>query len=213
MNTSFAFGLSNARVRASLLLLSALLAPLFVQTALAQAAAEYSLPEGDMTRAAFVAFMVHETHTRKSLDSCLSKLSPSNYRLLFTDVSRDHEYAKELCVAMREGMIRGYRDGSFRPDTLITFAEASKILVRGYDIFPASWYPVSEPWYFGYVTSMEYRGAIPPSIDGLQDTINDDEALEMSLRLSMNVATEPSIGYQEILRRTNAKPVQQTFSR
>ncbi len=161
-----------------------------------------------LTRAEFVAYIVTQTHEQASMDTCLERLSASDYTLLFTDVARDSLYAKEICVALREGIIRGFRDGSFRPNTLITFAEASKVLVMSYAVFPAAWYPNAEPWYAGFVRTLEYRGAIPTSIGGMLAPVTVEQAEDMSRRLQLQIASEPSIGYGELMKREQQRKLQ-----
>ncbi len=171
-------------------------------TALGQEMMILAQPQGPMTRIEFVAYIVSQTHTDAALEACLTKLSASDYTLLFNDVPREHPFAKELCVAMREGIVRGYRDGTFRPDNIITFVEAAKVLVTAYDTFPGARFPVSEPWFKGYVQTMEYRGAILPSIARLDSPVTGAQAQEMAQRLGLNNMTDPSIGYEELWRRT-----------
>lgn len=163
-----------------------------------------ALPDTPLSRAEFVAYIVRQTQPEKALDTCLAKLSPSQYKLLFNDVSRTHVYAKELCVALRYGIVRGYQDGSFLPDRAITFAESSKVLVRAFAIFPADMHPMSEPWYRSYVETLAFRGAIPDSVTALDAPMTGKQLETMTLRLSMKVETEPSIGYDELVRRTRA---------
>jgi hypothetical protein len=48
----------------------------------------------------------------------------------FSDVNRDMWYAEYIAFAVENEWINGYSDGTFRPDALITRAEAAKILAR-----------------------------------------------------------------------------------
>jgi S-layer homology domain len=171
-------------------------------SALGQEMVILAQPQGPMTRIEFVAYVVSQTHTDAALEICLQKLSASDYTLLFNDVSREHPFARELCVAMREGIVRGYKDGTFRPDNIISFVEAAKVLVTAYDTFPGARFPVSEPWYKGYVQTMEYRGAILPSFTRLDAHVTGEQAQEMARRLGLGLMTDPSIGYEELWRRT-----------
>ena len=110
-------------------------------------AAELSFqPDVPLTRAAFTKIIVEQMFPASALDTCFAKLSPSKYNLLFTDVPRDAAYGRELCLAMRSGLVRGYSDGSFRPDQRINFAESAKILSRAFNLLQASEMGQTDPW-------------------------------------------------------------------
>lgn len=57
----------------------------------------------------------------------LSKLSP---KPSFPDVKINSRYALAIQYAVGAGIISGYSDGQFRPNSVITRAEAAKILIR-----------------------------------------------------------------------------------
>ncbi len=140
--------------------------PQAMPTAEQQEAAESVLPE---TRAGFVSMIVHRLYNNVTIDTCFWNLAselPPDFSLVFTDVRTDHPYAKEICVAMTNGIIRGYADGSFRPNAPVTFAEASKMISRAYALHP--WPDVaastSNPWFDVYVRTLDERGAIPSSV-------------------------------------------------
>ena len=48
----------------------------------------------------------------------------------FSDVSYSDWFAKYACFAKKQGIIKGYADGTFNPSQTITFAEAAKIVVN-----------------------------------------------------------------------------------
>lgn len=49
----------------------------------------------------------------------------------FSDIT-DQRYAVYACFAKEQGIIKGYPDGSFRPDTSVTMAEALKIGIEAF---------------------------------------------------------------------------------
>ncbi|EOD01852.1 S-layer homology domain-containing protein [Caldisalinibacter kiritimatiensis] len=53
----------------------------------------------------------------------------------FNDVKKDHWASGYINIAVEEGLINGYNDGTFRPENKITYSEVITILVRllGYD--------------------------------------------------------------------------------
>ncbi len=48
----------------------------------------------------------------------------------FSDV-KDEWFAKYICTAKREGVVKGYEDGSFKPAQNVSFVEAAKIILLG----------------------------------------------------------------------------------
>ncbi len=135
-------------------------------TAQEKAALEAALPE---TRAGFVSMIVHRLYNDVTIDTCYWSLAselPPEFTLVFTDVATSHQYGKEICVAFQNGIIRGYGDGSFRPDAPVSFAEASKMISRAYALHP--WPDVaaatSNPWFDVYVRTLDAQGAIPESV-------------------------------------------------
>lgn len=135
-------------------------------TAQEKAALEAALPE---TRAGFVSMIVHRLYNDVTIDTCYWSLAselPPEFTLVFTDVPTVHTYGKEICIAFQNGIIRGYGDGSFRPDAPVSFAEASKMISRAYALHP--WPDVaaatSNPWFDTYVRTLDAQGAIPESV-------------------------------------------------
>lgn len=112
-----------------------------------------------LTRSTFVAAIVRR-FSRPS-EHCFPKLSQSDYSLLALDVPRDASYGLDLCTAMRAGLMRGYGDGSFRPNAAVTRAEAVKVLAK---LFELTTDPVDprESWTDPYVSAIVKAGALAP---------------------------------------------------
>jgi len=147
-----------------------------------------------MTRGAFIAHLVRSMYTQGQIDSCFWSISPTypqRFTLIFTDVTVNDPYAKEICVAMRDGIIRGYIDGSFAPERILTFAESAKILSRAYVLAPYAHTDVRNPWYASHVRALVARNAVPESIIKLSQPINTAEAREMMDRLKNNITWRP----------------------
>lgn len=158
-----------------------------------------------ITRAQFVERMVTAFSSPETIAGCFKKLSPSRYRLLFTDVSINDPFAPHLCVAMRAGIIQGYGDGSFRPHRPLNFAEAAKIITRSLFVSPVAGLPDGVPWFATYVRALEYRSAIPVSISAFDHSMTLDNLGEILNRLEMHVPDRPSIGYDDLWKRTEEK--------
>ena len=75
-----------------------------------------------------------------------SAATQGNTGTLFTDVDSGNEYAPYICIAVQQGWLSGYTDGSFRPDNGVTLEEACTAALKllGYDVttlsgsFPAA---------------------------------------------------------------------------
>ncbi len=86
-------------------------------------------PADTLTRAEFAKIAVYLAGKEGSVNA-LANVSSS-----FKDVAKGEWYTGYVNVAYQNGMIKGYTDGTFRPNATITYAEASTILLRsiGYD--------------------------------------------------------------------------------
>jgi len=52
-----------------------------------------------------------------------------NYKTIYKDVNSNNKYAAYIAYATTAGIISGYKDGTFRPNAIITRGEVAKILV------------------------------------------------------------------------------------
>ena len=66
-------------------------------------------PDGEITRAEFAALLVRSLGLNEETDA-----------LSFTDVGPDEWYTGVIGAAVSSGLINGYKDGTFRPDALIS---------------------------------------------------------------------------------------------
>ena len=84
---------------------------------------------GSITRAQFAKMLVMASPYKDSVSS-----GTSNYSL-FSDVRRGHWATEYIRVAVEQGWITGYSDGTFRPDQTIKLEEAAASLLRllGYE--------------------------------------------------------------------------------
>lgn len=154
-----------------------------------------NIPDGLLSRAAFTAMLVQKMYTKGEIDVCYWTIAPSvppSFTLVFSDVQTTDMYAKELCVAMRDGLIRGYGDGSFRPNQAVTFAEASKILSRSYALAPYADADQVSAWYFPYVTALTAKNAVPTNIVSLNQKMTKADTAEMLDRVHNGITSRPS---------------------
>lgn len=84
----------------------------------------------------------------------------------FPDVTTQW-FAPFVCTAKKEGWIRGYDDGTFRPDATVTMVEGIKMIVMamGYDLLQSSATPLFSDvdpaaWYAPFVTIANRTGLL-----------------------------------------------------
>jgi hypothetical protein len=85
-------------------------------------------PDQTITRAEFCAIAVREL-------GLSSDVAPMGTR--FSDVDATHWAGGLINVAVGQGLVKGYPDGTFKPDNPVTYAEAITILVRMLGYGPA----------------------------------------------------------------------------
>jgi hypothetical protein len=154
-----------------------------------------------LTRGEFTALIVEKLYTQADLDRCFWDIAskfPPHFTLIFTDVHVNDQFSKHICVAMRDGLISGYGDGSFRPERQINFAEAAKIISRARGFAPYAHMDRFSPWYRAHVQALAERNAIPVSIDGLSHLVTTAEANEIMARILGGITSRPSRTSQEL---------------
>lgn len=116
----------------------------------------------------------------------------------FKDFSRRTKYAKYLCMAVREGLMKGYRDQTLKPQRPVTLAETAQILVKVFDLQAPP--HESLPWYAGPIKTLEQEKAIPASFFSVHEKVTRSELAEMVYRLSEVNKDQPSRTYDELER-------------
>lgn len=148
-----------------------------------------------LSRAEFTKQLIRTLYTKEDMNGCFSRIvykDHPGYTLLFWDVQRTDDAALEICMGMHLGVINGYRDGNFRPNQAITFAEASKMISRLYAFTP---YPLNEPvWYRAYIEEITKRGAQPEGIDAPADGITAQQLSWMLNQLGSNKRMNQAAG-------------------
>lgn len=162
-----------------------------------------------LSRAEFTALIVEKMYNQAELDRCFWDIAskfPPGFSLVFTDVNVNDRFAKQICVAMRDGIVRGYVDGSFRPDRPVNAAESAKILSRAYSLAPYAHLDTVAPWYEAHVKALASRNAIPESITRLDQQVNGAQAQEMLARLAEGITTRPARRYEDLMPKPVVKP-------
>lgn len=91
-------------------------------------------PEGTVTRAELAKMIIH------AMDKAdVAEILKGETR--FSDISVDAWYTGIVNVAVNNGFINGYPDGTFKPDQKVTFAEAATMIVKalGYTDLNGTW--------------------------------------------------------------------------
>ena len=162
------------------------------ETAVATDAENTSKP---LSRIDFTATIVRALYSEGAIDRCywdIASTLPPEFTLVFSDVPTTHPLAKDVCMAMRNGLIRGYGDGSFRPDQPITFAEATKIVSRAYALAPYADAMIHDPWYHPYLASLSDRHSIPMEISRMDQLVTASSLDTMMTRIEQDITWEPS---------------------
>lgn len=119
----------------------------------------------------------------------------------FSDV-KDQWFASYVCVASKSNLVKGYADGTFKPESEINFAEASKIIanVMALDISTAE----EAVWYKPYVQALSDKSAIPDDVAGFTYNITRGQMSEMIWRVKTTPYYVKSVGYDTLQRRMQA---------
>lgn len=81
-------------------------------------------PARAVTRAEFVSLLVRAMNLKED------KYTPGTFK----DVKADAWYAGNIAAAAKAGLVKGYEDGTFRPDSTITREEVVAVLVRALEL-------------------------------------------------------------------------------
>lgn len=162
-------------------------------------------PDQTINRAEFAKILIGSSFTYQALDTC----DPLSF--YYADTDKSPWYSPYLCLASQHSIIQGYPDGSFRPSQPINFVEAAKMIAMVNFYFTNGVFygdrrlPTSEDgtWYGAYVRYLGDAGAIPTSIQSLDQSLTRGEMAEMIYRLKAGVTTKPSGTYEDFVVRSN----------
>lgn len=128
-----------------------------------------------VTRAEFTKMAVEASNYRNSVASRLS-VSP------FSDVMYDSWYAPYVYVGAVNGILKGYKDGSFKPDGLITYEEVLTVALRllGYEDSEFEY-----AWPYGQIGVAEKTGLC----DNMNSYLGQEQTREQVSQLFYNLLT------------------------
>lgn len=90
----------------------------------------------------------------------------------FLDVQRQW-FAAYVCAAEDQNIVKGYPDGTFRPERNVSFAEAASLVVRAYEGSVSSSF--GNNWYTPYIDTLEDWDAVPATIDAIHAPLTRGE--------------------------------------
>ncbi len=102
-------------------------------------------------------------------------------RRCFSDVNPDAWFAPYVCAAKTRGIIKGYPDGTFKPDTPVNFAEAIKMVLSAYgeDVTEGT----GEAWYLPYSEKLESLQVLPQHSYVAWQPLNRERAADLLWRM------------------------------
>lgn len=153
-------------------------------------------PDKLINRAEFTKIIIGAQFEKAAIDDCIAKNTEAGWPFVFfPDVTKEAWFAKYICVAKMNDIVKGYPDGTFKPANDINFSEASKIIVNAFGI------PVETDavWYKPFVEKLGLAHAIPTTIATFDQKLTRGEMAEMVYRLKADLTTRPSKTYQSLL--------------
>jgi hypothetical protein len=95
--------------------------------------------------------------------------------LSFRDTDATAWYARYVCAAQTYGIVKGYPDGTFRPDAPISVGEAGKVLALSFHLPITTQVTSPELWYYPYANALAAHGAMPDSYRTVDQTVTRAE--------------------------------------
>jgi hypothetical protein len=132
-----------------------------------------------------------------NLSDCIAaNTTGSASTVFFPDVKTDAWYAPQVCFAKIKGLINGYPDGTYQPNSSINFVEAAKILSHTFSLKVDQASATGEFWYRPYVQRLS--DAIPAGITRFDQTLTRGQMAEMTYRLKADDETKASANISAI---------------
>lgn len=124
--------------------------------------------------------------------------NPSNGSIIKYDFGNRHEFARYICYAKEEGLLQGYPDGTFQPESPITVGEASKIISNAYGFTDLDSGPEGDV-FKPFVDVLGEKHAIPTSIVSIGSELKRGEMAEIIYRLEEKIEDKASTDYDQLL--------------
>ncbi len=155
-----------------------------------------------MTRAEFAALLVRSRYTQSEILTCFWDIAPSvppRFDLVYADLETDGLYAKEICVAMKNGIVRIPANGRFDGSRPIVFSEAATMMSRAFALEPYADADRVSTWYYKHVRALVRLNAVPMSVQSIDQRVTAAVATEMLDRVHNDITDRPSQSSQVLI--------------
>jgi hypothetical protein len=98
----------------------------------------------------------------------------------FSDISANQWFTKYVCYGKAQGWVKGYSDNTYRPSQDVTFVEALKITLKGFDL---GYTETTEPWYRDGVELASENNYIPYNVDGFNIGFKKEQMADLITRI------------------------------
>ncbi len=160
-------------------------------------------PNQEMTRAEFVQlvtnpFFLNADLTNDCLETNTQTDKSAKVKVFFPDVKADDWFATAVCIAKLRNIIRGYPDGTFKPNEKVSFVEAAKMVASVFAVQMDKQSVGDEKWYTIYIQQLDAHKAIPSTIKRLTQNVTRAEMAEMVYRLKADDETRATTDWSAL---------------
>lgn len=137
-------------------------------------------PDNAINRAEFTKIIVETFYTEEDRAYCMAETAQVDTEKIFEDVPRSEWYAEYICVAQWKGLVNGHPDGTFKPNELISWVEALKITLEGFEIAIAE---TEGEWYQKYLDYAMTNDLELDDIFALDQSVSRGQMAEMIFKI------------------------------
>ncbi len=137
-------------------------------------------PGNPVNRAEFTKMIASTLYTNEQMLSCLRSRGTT-----FPDVAAGSWFAQYVCPFARDGIIKGYPNGTYGPEKNINAAEAAKIIVGAYHLQVTTTPTGLEAWWQTYINALRNRGALHASYQRPEQLLTRGDLAEILWRLKV----------------------------
>ena len=153
-------------------------------------------PFTDILRAEYVKILIETEFDRQTIDTCMTDADKQKPNPFFSDLHKGDWFVPYVCVAVKNDMIGGYPDGTFRPANKIAFVEAAKILVNAFEPGTVKT-SENDEWFKSYVIKLaDERRAVPGSVHSFDKNMLRGEVAEMIYRIKEDIRDRESPSFK-----------------
>lgn len=116
----------------------------------------------------------------------------------FKDINKNSWYYPYLKFAVKNNIIKGYEDNTFKPLNKINLPEMAKILVLTQNLETDKNLDENQVWYKKYLQTLTKKKLVPTTIKGVNHLISREEMAEFIYRLKENKEKE-FVTYDDLL--------------